>query len=120
MKYSFLFLSFTLINCEKFIKNINLPSCKKCIYYKPNYISEPLSKCNKFGEKNIITDQITNEFADICRENESKCGKEATYFEEDPNINMKIWVYNFNHFFPYTLPVITIILITLLLNQLQS
>ena len=102
------------IKGEKFIKNIDIPSCRNCVYYRPNYFSEPLSRCDKFGEKNIITDEISYDFADICRDNESKCGKEAKYFEEEPNPNMKIWFYKFTQYFPYTLPTLTIIMIVLL------
>ena len=83
-----------MVPSNKIIKNINYPSCRNCIHYKPNsYYSDftsILSKCEKFGEKNIITDEIKYNFADSCRDNESKCGKEGKYFEEEKNINMKI------------------------------
>ena len=78
-------------NSEKFIKNINIPVCKNCIYYKPGSIDfySEYSRCNKFGEKDIITGKITYDFADSCRNNESKCGKEGKYFEEEKNIYLK-------------------------------
>jgi hypothetical protein len=49
-----------------------------------------LSKCKKFGEKDIITDEITYDYADSCRKYENKCGNEGKYFEQDPDVDMKI------------------------------
>ena len=95
MKFIYLLLvTLGLSGSNKFIKNINTPSCKNCIYYKPSsYISDftsSLNKCSKFGEKNILTDDITYDFADSCRKDENKCGKEGKYFSEEKNINLKI------------------------------
>lgn len=121
MKYSYLFLCLCLlpINGERFIQNINIPSCRNCVNYKPNYFSEPLSRCDKFGKKNIITDEISYDFADICRRDESQCGNEGKYFEEESKTNMKIWVYKFNQFFPYTLPIITTLFILFYIHLLS-
>jgi hypothetical protein len=87
-----------LVDCEKIIKNVNVPACRNCIHYQPdpynNDFTSMLNKCNKFGNKNIITDKITYDFADSCRMDESKCGKEGKYFVEEPNINMKILKYS--------------------------
>ena len=44
----------------------------------------------KFGEKNIITNEIKYDYVDLCRQSESQCGKEGKYFEEEPNIELKI------------------------------
>jgi hypothetical protein len=46
--------------------------------------------CQKFGNKNIITDKITYDYADLCRQQDDKCGKEGKYFENDPYIKSKI------------------------------
>lgn len=93
MKY-LTFLIIPLVNCEKIIKNMNVPSCRNCIYYKPesysNYDSH-LSKCEKFGEKNIITDKIRFDYADMCRKDDSKCGYIGKYFEEEKNIKIKMF-----------------------------
>ena len=89
-----LFLLPFLVQCEKLIKNINLPACKNCIHYQVSNNDEftsSLNKCGMFGNKNIITDKITHDFADYCRNDESKCGNVGKYFVEEPNINMKIW-----------------------------
>jgi hypothetical protein len=84
-----------LVDCEKIIKNINLPACRNCIHYQPDSydFTSTLNKCHKFGNKNIITDKITYDFADHCRNDESKCGTEGKYFVEEPNINVKILKY---------------------------
>jgi len=91
MKLSF--LSLCIFKPNKIIKNINIPSCKNCIYYKPNILhndfTSTYNKCEKFGEKDIITDEITYKFANFCRDDESMCGKEGKYFEEEKNIKFK-------------------------------
>lgn len=96
---------FNQINSSKIIKNIDIPSCKNCIYFKPSgYIPDSLSRCNKFGEKNIITDEIKYDFADYCRNDEKKCGIEGKFFERDSDINLtiknikKYWNQNYPYF----------------------
>jgi hypothetical protein len=39
-----------------------------------------LNICEKFGNKNIITDKITYDYADLCRQSDTKCGEEGKYF----------------------------------------
>jgi hypothetical protein len=81
------------MNSEKIIKNINIPSCKNCIFHKPNNNNNFASSsnlCEKFGEKNIITSEIEYDSVFRSRINEEKCGKEGKYFQEEPNINLKI------------------------------
>jgi len=104
MLFLYLLLNLNLISSNKIIKNINIPSCKNCIYYKPNRYNNDftsiLNKCENFGEKNIITDEITYNYADSCRSDENKCGKEGKYFIEEKNINFKIFKYKFVSNFP--------------------
>jgi hypothetical protein len=92
-------LLLSITNSEKIIKNFNIPACKNCIYYKPNTLyggfTSPFNKCTKFGEKDIITGKITYNYADDCRNDEAKCGKEGKYFEEEKNIHMKELAYRF-------------------------
>ena len=92
-----IYLLFYIANSEKIIKNINIPSCKNCIHFKPsiytNEFTSSLANCNKFGDKNIITDKISYDYADMCRKDESKCGHNAKYFEEEKNINLKLFNY---------------------------
>ena len=85
--------SFQTQTQTQIIKNIELPSCRNCIYYKPYSLGEytsDLSKCEKFGTKNILTDKITHDYADLCRRDEDKCGKKGKYFEEEVNMDLKI------------------------------
>jgi len=108
MKLSF--LSLCIFKPNKIIKNINIPSCKNCIYYKPNILyndfTSTYNKCEKFGEKDIITDEITYKFANFCRDDESMCGKEGKYFEEEKNIKFKIAKYKIISNLPYSLPIL--------------
>ena len=87
------------------IKNAHLPSCKNCIHFAPDkYYYEyatSISKCNKFGDKHIVTDKITNRYADSCRADENLCGKEGKYFEEDPYIQWKVLGHTALHVLPY-------------------
>ena len=75
------------------IRNNDMPACKNCIHYRPKlFVDEftsPLNKCDRFGEKNIISDEITYDYADICRSDESKCGKEGREFKKQPLIVLK-------------------------------
>jgi len=81
----------TSIHPTNIIKNINIPSCKNCIHFEPSrYNIDSLSRCNKFGEKNIITDEITNDFADSCRKDPEKCGFEGKYFVRETDMNLRI------------------------------
>ena len=61
------------------IRNVDNPACKNCMYYRTrlfdNDFTSSFNKCSKFGEKDIMTDEITYDYADICRYDESKCGK---------------------------------------------
>ena len=67
--------SFRMISYNKFIRNMEEPVCKECLFFIPN-------KCLKFGEKNIITGKITFDDAELCRKDYTKCCMTATYFEK--------------------------------------
>jgi hypothetical protein len=75
------------------IRNNDFPACKNCIHYRPrlfsNDFTSTLNKCDQFGEKNIISDEITYDYADMCRSEESKCGKEGREFKKEPLIILK-------------------------------
>lgn len=86
------FLILFVANADRIIKNINLPSCRNCIYYQTKNLNpefSSLNKCEKFGEKDIVNGMIKYDYANSCRENESKCGKEGKYYIEDTNFIMK-------------------------------
>ena len=110
-KYLVYFLP-SLVQSERIIKNINIPACRNFIHYQPdpfyNDFTSLLNKCTKFGDKNIVTDKITYNFADQSRNDESKCGKEGKYFVEEPNINMKILKYSLLKNMPYAIIVFMI------------
>ena len=114
IKYLFL-LSF--VNSEKIIKNIYTLSCKKCIYYKPNPnnfdFTATYNRCTKFGEKDIVTDQINYDFAESCRKDELKCGKDGNYFEKEQNLNMKLFIHKVIYIFTITSPLSILIFIYL-------
>ena len=97
------FLLFFMANCEKIIRNMNLNACKDCIYFKPSFLSKlssGLGKCEKFGNKNIVSNEITYEYADSCRSNENKCGESGKYFEKENEV-VKIIKYNIFTSTPY-------------------
>jgi hypothetical protein len=79
-------LFFFCVIDAKIIKNINVPSCVNCKYYKPlpykNFHSE-YNECTYFGTKNIQTGLIEYDTVISCRKDDSKCGINATYFEEN-------------------------------------
>ena len=120
MKIIILLLS--LLCSKKIIKNADLPSCRNCIYYEPIFDNDlsNLNKCNKFGVKNIISDEITYDYANSCRNDENKCGIEGKYFEEESNLTMKILKYKLLNNIPIIF-VFTIIIglaeITLILSK---
>jgi len=93
MKY-LLFILVSVVNADKIIKNINIPACRNCIHYKPsannNDFTAAYSDCTNFGDRNIVTDKISYDSAQSCRADESKCGLEGKYFENEPNINLKV------------------------------
>ena len=77
------------------IRNVEFPSCKNCKHFMPNSVinndfTSTFSRCNKFGEKNIISDKVTYDYVDVCRLDTTKCGPEGKYFEKEKNINFKI------------------------------
>ena len=88
-----LYILFVVVNSEQFIRNFNTPSCKNCVYYRPsihNEFTSTLNKCTLFGEKDIITDEITYDYADTCRRDEKKCGLFGFGFKKEKNIKLKI------------------------------
>jgi hypothetical protein len=102
-------------NGEKMINNVNIPACRNCIHYKPDvnfdYTSR-YNKCDNFGEKNIITNEINYDYVESCRRDETMCGKEGKYFVEEPNVNVKILNFTLKKFIPFIIwPTIFVLLI---------
>jgi hypothetical protein len=102
------------------IKNGHFPACKNCIHYRPTIFSNDytssISKCANFGNKDIITDQISYDFADSCRNDKNKCGLEGKYFEKDKNVYTKIMIYTLIGNIP-NISIITMILFLLFNNN---
>jgi hypothetical protein len=68
--------------------------CKDCIHFRPTRYSidfaSSAATCNKFMK-----------YADICRINPSKCGREGKYFEEEPRLHRKILIHNLLYAAPF-------------------
>ena len=76
------FLFFLIPLTYATIKNSQAPICQKCMYYRPNVFSPSLSKCSQFGKKDLITGEITYEYADLSRMADDKCGLEGRNYYE--------------------------------------
>ena len=84
-----LFRRSNMVLFENNIKNINVPACSECKFYKPSSYSEFYSdtaKCVKFGNKDIYTGDIHYDYVSECRLNKGKCGLEGKFFEAEPNM----------------------------------
>ena len=107
-------LLFMLANSNKIIRNGNIPSCRNCKYYKPEYYSDDftskINKCEKTGVKDIYTDKISYDFADLSRKDENLCGFKGRYFEEEKYVNLKIFKFGLIKNIPY-LVIFTIVTI---------
>ena len=117
----FLLLQLWLFDA-KMIKNINIPSCRNCIYYKVEFyndFSSNFNKCSFFGTKNIQTNVIQNDFAAFCRNDETACGLQGKYFKENPNVEFKIFLHNFIKNSPFNL-LSFLVVITLQNNHLNK
>ena len=118
MRFTWL-LTLPLIRGDRLIKNIDVPACRNCMYYKPstyNDFSSGLNRCEKFGTKDIVSDQIDYDFATFCRNDEDKCGKEGKYFELEQNLHAKMT----QHFMAKNWPYGFAITIAVLLNVLAA
>lgn len=117
------FFIISLVNSKVIINNINIPVCKNCIHFIPNEYSDfssSISKCNKFGDKDLKTDDIIFNYVDDCRSDINKCGKEGIYFEKEPNLQRKIFTHKFLYNMPYTIQVsffVIFIYITFILRE---
>ena len=110
-----MFISLFFLVClvhAKQIKNIDFPACRNCIYHKPLFFSgdysSSLNKCDFFGKKDLLSNKITYDYADMCRFDENKCGSEGKYFEEDPFVEIKMFLFHLKNVSPYLFFVMTI------------
>ncbi len=66
------------------IKNSYYPKCFTCKHFIPDSLdSTRFSKCKKFGNTNLVSGEISYDFADSCRKTESKCGQHGKYYAFD-------------------------------------
>ena len=74
------------------IRNIHVNNCVNCKHYKAfrygNFGS--YGQCTIYGIKDIESGKIHYDFAHSCRSDETKCGIDGIYFEEQKNIALKI------------------------------
>ena len=92
--YTLLALYPLLCFSDPFIKNIEIPSCRNCIYYKLDY-NDPrytYNKCSLFGKMDIITGEVKYDLARESRTNEMKCGIQGAHFEVDKLIKLKLFL----------------------------
>ena len=79
------------------IKGLYNPICKTCVHFRPNLsdfqYASPYSKCAKFGKKHIVSGKMMYEYADMSRDDETKCGQDAREYKKDPFVNLKIAKY---------------------------
>ena len=68
------------IMTQRFIINKDLPTCNKCEFYYISKKSKLPGYCTKFGDKNILTGEITFQFASVSRTNTNMCGKNGIYY----------------------------------------
>jgi hypothetical protein len=116
MKFRWL-ATLPLIRGDRVIKNINLPSCRNCMYYKPsthNDFSSSLNRCEKFGTKDIISDEIDYDFASYCRNDEDKCGKDGKFFEIEPNLPAKMMTHSIAKNWPFGFAISVAVLLNVL------
>ena len=96
----FSILSKNLIKGTPIIKNNHIPACKNCKFFTPIYYNDfdsDINRCQKFGEKNIITGEVEYDFVSSCRNDEEKCGLEGKVFEEEVNLGVKKMKYRLQY-----------------------
>jgi hypothetical protein len=119
MKILYLLLNFIKPkNLDRIITNIDTPACKNCVYYKPSVLNSDftssLNKCYKFGKKNIITDKVIYDYADMTRQDENKCGNEGKHFKLRKNIIFT----RLQHIFVSNLQSLLLVLFSLLISKI--
>lgn len=87
------------------IKNIDMPACRNCIHHVPRLYnfeySSTLNKCKYFGKKDLLSNEITYDYAELCRSNEDKCGQEGKYFQEDSLVELKVLLFHLKTLSPF-------------------
>jgi hypothetical protein len=74
----------TVVSKIQFIKNAKVPVCFDCAYFIPG--AHKLSRCSKFGEKDVVTGKVTYASAENSRLIENMCSRKGIYFENKHNL----------------------------------
>jgi hypothetical protein len=53
----------------------------------------------------LKTDEIILNYANNCRRDENKCGKDGKYYEKEPHLQRKIFLHNFLFSTPYAIQI---------------
>lgn len=56
-------------------QDIKLVSCKNCKHYEPSF-----NRCTAFKKPNIITGINVYDYIELCRHDETKCGKTGKFY----------------------------------------
>ena len=76
-----------------YIKGLCNPICKTCVHFRPNLsdfqYASAYSRCAKFGHKGLVSGKMYYEYADMCRDDETKCGQDAREYKKDPMYYLK-------------------------------
>ena len=67
----------------------------------------------------MITDEIKYDFAEFCRKEVEKCGEKGEYFEEEPNIVLKMTMHRLSYITPYFFTILLFLLPVFLSAQLK-
>lgn len=88
-KFYLMFISDVVKKNNIYIKNDDSKFCRNCKYYiertqldpYDNYPTGYLSKCEKFGVRNLVSGEIEFEDPNKCRNKKDMCGLKGIYFE---------------------------------------
>jgi hypothetical protein len=66
----------------QFIKNAKVPVCFDCAYF----IQGKIGKCDKFGEKDVVSGRVTYVSAETSRLIDNMCSRKGIYFEKKNSV----------------------------------
>jgi len=72
----------TVVSKIQFIKNAKVPVCLDCAYF----IQAKISKCGKFGEKDVVSGKVTYVSAETSRLIDNMCSRKGIYFEKKNSV----------------------------------
>jgi len=94
------------------IKNLSSPKCITCKNYIPYAVDlDSFAKCKKFGATNLVSGEIYYDYADSCRQSESKCGTNGNYYAHDEYYRVKLEIRKTAPFAKYGLIMSPVILL---------